>query len=138
MISRVRLCLGAALAAAALTMASAVSAATVTLDSTRFDRTQLGAAQATRDTALSGIRVRGSEYFGDRKAWDGKTGTTNPQSTKVGSFSSFGGAGSGHSVVGDSSKLQVRNDLSMPWAASAPRREPRSAGAGSTATTTSA
>lgn len=117
MLTRLRLCLGAALTAAALATMTATGAlaATASLEVTRFDRTDLKAAQAARTSALGGSAVRGSEFFGDYKAWDGKAGTTNPQNTKVGSFSSFGAKGSGHSVVGDASKLQVRNDPSMPW-----------------------
>ena len=63
------------------------------------------------------------ETFDGYKAWDG-TGTTNPQNTKVGSFTSFGAAGSGRSVVGDAAKLQVRNDRPCPGAATAPTRPP--------------
>ena len=115
MLSRVRLCLGTALAAAALSVASAASAATATLDIVNFDRSELSAAQAARSAALSGFTVRGYENFQDYQAWNGSTGTTNPQDTRVGSFDPFGDTGSGLSVVGDGGKLQVRNDPTMPW-----------------------
>jgi hypothetical protein len=115
MLSRVRLCLGTALAAAALTMASAAFAVTASLDIQSFDRSALAAAQAARSGALSGFTIRGYENFQDYQGWNGTSGSTDPQNTKVGSFTAFGTAGSGHSVVGDHAKLQVRNDPTMPW-----------------------
>jgi hypothetical protein len=66
-------------------------------------------------TGLAGTRVRGRESFQGYAAWNGRSGTSDPQNTKVGSFSAFGAGGSGHSVVGDGSKLQVRDDPIMPW-----------------------
>ena len=114
MLSRVRLCLGTALAAAALSVTSAGFAAT-TLDIVNFDRSALTAAQAARSAALSGFTIRGYENFQDYQAWNGSTGSTDPQDTRVGSFDPFGDTGSGLSVVGDGGKLQVRNDPTMPW-----------------------
>jgi hypothetical protein len=114
MLSRVRLCLGAAATAVVLTTSSAF-AVTVNLTTERFERSELGAAQAAMASSLDGTRIRGQEYFQDQKPWNGRSGTANPQGTEVGGFSAFGGTGSGHSVVGDGSKLQVRNDPSMPW-----------------------
>jgi hypothetical protein len=114
--SRVHLCLGAAVAAAILSVTTAASAATVTefhLD--KFQRGQLPAAQAARASYEGGLKLKGVETFKDHKAWNGSGGTANPQNTKVGSFTAFGPAGSGHSVVGDAGKLQVRNDPTMPW-----------------------
>jgi hypothetical protein len=115
MFSRVRLCLGTALAVAALTAGSAVSAATVSLSVDRFERPQLGAAQAAMSDYLGGTGLRATESFSGYKAWDGTSGTSNPQHTQVGSFASFGEKGSGHSVVGDPAGLQVRADSTMPW-----------------------
>jgi hypothetical protein len=119
MLSRVKLCLGAAVTAVALTMTTmtttAAFAATVNLSVDRFQRSDLGAALEARADFLGSGTVKGLETFNDYKAWDGKSGTTNPQSTKVGSFTSFGARGSGHSVIGDTSKLQVRSDNDMAW-----------------------
>jgi hypothetical protein len=115
MFTRVRLCLGTALAVAALTAGSAVSAATVSLSVDRFERPQLGTAQTAMSDYLGGTGLRGTESFSGYKAWDGSTGTANPQHTQVGSFAAFGEKGSGHSVVGDPSGLQVRADSTMPW-----------------------
>jgi hypothetical protein len=115
MFSGVRLCLGAALAAAALTISSASFAATVNLSIDRFERTQLGAAQAAMAGYQAGHKLKAVETFEEYQAWNGTTGTANPQHTKVGSFTSFGAAGSGHSVISDAARLQVRDDDSMPW-----------------------
>ena len=115
MLSRVKLCLGAAVAAVALTMTTGAFAATVNLSVDRFQRNQLGAADAAMASFLGGVSVKGQETFEDYKAWDGRSGTTNPTATRVGSFTSFGEKGSGRSVIGDTSKLQVRDDNTMPW-----------------------
>jgi hypothetical protein len=119
MLSRVKLCLGAAATAVALTMTTmtttAAFAATVNLSFDRFERSELGTALKARSDFLGSGTVKGTETFNDYRAWDGHSGSTNPQSTKVGSFTSFGAAGSGRSVIGDTSKLQVRSDNSMPW-----------------------
>lgn len=114
MLSRVNLCLGAAVVAAAVTMSAGAFAATVDLSTTRFDRSEITAARAARASYEAGFKLKAVETFNDYKAWDGSSGTANPQNTKVGSFTSFGAAGSGGSVVGDPSKLQVRGD-DMPW-----------------------
>ena len=115
MLSRVKLCLGAAVAAVALTMTTGAFAATVNLSVERFQRHDLGAADAAMSSFLSGVSLKGQETFEGYKAWDGKSGTTNPSNTKVGSFTAFGTKGSGQSVVGDPTKLQVRSDDTMPW-----------------------
>jgi hypothetical protein len=115
MLSKVKLCLGAAVAAASLSLTAGAFAATVNLSVDRFQRNELAAADAAMTSFLGGVSVKGQETFGDYKAWDGKSGTANPSATRVGSFTSFGGKGSGKSVVGDTSKLQVRDDNTMPW-----------------------
>jgi hypothetical protein len=115
MLPRVRLCLGAAFVAAALTMTAGAHAATVGLSFERFTRSQLPAAQKALADYEGTLKLKGVETFDGYKAWNGSSGTANPQHTKVGSFSSFGPAGSGHSVVGDPSKLQVRHDPTMQW-----------------------
>jgi hypothetical protein len=115
MFSRVRLCLGTALAVAALAAGAAASAATVSLSVDRFERPQLGTAQTAMSDYLGTATLLGRESFSGYKAWDGTSGTSNPQHTQVGSFASFGEKGSGHSVVGDPAGLQVRADSTMPW-----------------------
>jgi hypothetical protein len=113
MFARVRLCLGAALAAAVLTPAAA---ATVDLSFDRFDRTALASARGAMSDFLATRTVRNLrlETFDGYSAWDGHAGSVNPQHTRVGSFDAFGAAGSGHSVVGDPARLQVRSDT-MRW-----------------------
>ena len=119
MLSRVKLCLGAAATAVALTITTvtttAAFAATVNLSFDKFTRSQLPAAQAALADYQGGLELKGVETFKDYKAWNGSKGTGNPKNTAVGSFTAFGGAGSGHAVVGDAGKLQVRNDPTMPW-----------------------
>jgi hypothetical protein len=115
MLSRVKLCLGAAATAVALTMTTGAFAATVNLSVDRFERNELGANAGAVSSFLDGVSIKGQETFETYKAWDGASGSTNPQKTKVGSFTSFGAKGSGQSVIGDTSKLQVRSDDSMPW-----------------------
>jgi hypothetical protein len=114
MFFRVRLCLGAVAMAAVLTT-SAAFAATVGLTADRFERGALANARAAMGSGLEGTKIRGQEYFNDQKAWDGHSGSGNLAHTGVGSFTAFGGAGTGHSVVGDGGQVQVRNDPSMPW-----------------------
>ena len=115
MLSRVKLCLGAAATAVVLTISTAASAVTVDLSVDRFQREELGANAGAVSSFLNGVSIKGQETFESHKAWDGHSGSTNPQQTKVGSFSSFGAKGSGQSVIGDTSKLQVRADDTMPW-----------------------
>ena len=108
MLSRVKLCLGAAGTAVALTMTALTGtafAATVDMSVDHFNRSEIGAAHTAMSDFLGGVSVKGQETF------EGVT----PGATKVGRFSSFGGAGSGNSVVGDSSKLQIRGDNDMAW-----------------------
>ena len=119
MLSRVKLCLGAAAAAVALTMTTmtttAAFAVTVNLSVDSFERSGVGTALKARSDFLGTGTIKGTETFNGHKAWDGRSGSTNPQSTKVGSFTAFGARGSGQSVIGDTSKLQVRSDNDMAW-----------------------
>jgi hypothetical protein len=115
MLSRVRLCLGAAVAAVALTITTGAFAVPVSLSVDTYQRSQLGLAQAGQVAYEAGIKVKAIETFESYKAWDGTSGTGNPQNTKVGSFTSFGAAGSGGAVIGDRGQLQVRNDPTMRW-----------------------
>jgi hypothetical protein len=120
MVTRVHLCLGAAITAALLsatTAGAATTAATVDLGFERFGRGDLAAARDARSSFLASHTVKNLrlETFEGYDAWDGHSGTANPQHTKVGSFRSFGAAGSGASVVGKGSRLQVRGDSGMEW-----------------------
>lgn len=109
-----RLCIGAV--AAMVLAASAPSfAATVNLDLQRFDRSQLGSAQTAMAGYMAGVQDRHVETFEGYKPWPRKGGTQNLRHTAVGSFTPTGRHGSGDSVVGQGSKLQVRNNSPMPW-----------------------
>jgi hypothetical protein len=116
MVTRVKLCLGTAIAAAFLS-ATAAGAATVDLGYERFGRSDLSAARDAMSGFLGSHTVRKlhQETFEGYKAWNGRSGTTDPKNSKVGSFDAFGAAGSGDSVVGKGSRLQVRNDSTMKW-----------------------
>ena len=78
MLSRVKLCLGAAAVAAAVTMSAGAFAATVDLSFDRFERSGLAAARATRASYESGLKLKGVETFNGYKAWDGTSGTSQP------------------------------------------------------------
>ena len=114
---RMRLCFGAVISAALLSVNPASAATVSSFGFDGFSRSQLGTAQKAMSGFLSEHTVTNLhvETFEEYKAWDGSSGTTNPQNTKVGSFSSFGPAGNGLSKIGDGSKLQVRGDNAMPW-----------------------
>jgi hypothetical protein len=117
MLTTVRLRLGAAVAAAVLATGTAAGAATVDLDYVAFNRGKLAQAQSARAdyrATLAGATIR-AEGFEGYKPWGIGTGTQNLRSTKVGSFTPFGKTGTGDAVVGDGSKLQVRNDNRMRW-----------------------
>lgn len=91
-------------------------AATVSLGNP-FDRTELPAAQAAINDFLtqhnvSELRV---ESFDNLDAWDGTTGTSNPQNTAVGGFTSLGGHGTGASAINGGTGLEVRGDNPMQW-----------------------
>jgi hypothetical protein len=112
MLTSIRMCFGAALVAAAFS--SAASAATLTVD--RFDRGDLGKAHAAMSDYVAGNKLKALDTFEEKAAWNpvSRSGTGNP-ATKVGSFTSFGKSGSGHSVIGDNAALQVRADDTMEW-----------------------
>jgi hypothetical protein len=103
---------------AAVALGSAAEAATVaSFSATPFGRADLAAARGAMSSFLathtvSNLRLETFEGYG---AWNGHSGSTDPQHTRVGSFTSFGAAGSGRSVVGDTSRLQVREDGAMKW-----------------------
>ena len=106
MVTRVQLCLGTAIAAAFLS-ATAAGAATVDLGYERFGRGDLSAARDAMSGFLGSHTVKNLhlETFEGYNAWNGHAGTTNPQTTKVGSFTSFGAAGSG--ALGGRQRLQA-------------------------------
>src|SRR6476659_7576959 len=95
--------LGGCVLAAALAVAPfAARAATVNLQ--EFDRSALASAQKARSDSLAGYQLKSltAETFENQKAWDGTSGTKNPQNTKVGSFTALTdlGRGTGQSVIG--------------------------------------
>jgi hypothetical protein len=117
MLSTVRLRLAATAAVALLATGTAAGAATVDLDFDTFRRGKLAEAQAAmagfRTGLTAGTRhVEGFERF---EPWGPGGGTQNLRHTAVGSFTPFGQTGNGDAVVGDGSKLQVRNDNAMRW-----------------------
>jgi hypothetical protein len=105
---------GAVVAAALLV---GPSAGATSLQTTMFARSQATAAKGQMSDFLAGHTVRNLsvETFETLDAWNGKTGASNPQHTKVGSFSAQGTTGSGRSSINGGSKLQVRNDNTMRW-----------------------
>lgn len=121
MLNRVRLLAGGILAAAVLTTSSAgaltLSQNGITVDLDRFDRTGLSAARTMRDDFLAAhiVNTMHVETFEDHKAWNGRSGTSDPQNTKAGSFSAVGPAGTGKAVVNDGRSTEVRKDNDMHW-----------------------
>lgn len=114
---RVPLCIGAAVAAALLSMTPAKAASVAGFAFDGYDRSQLGNAQHAMSDFLDSRKLTNlhTETFEDQKAWNGTSGTANPHDTNVGSFSAFGGAGSGQSRIGNGAALQVRGDNDMRW-----------------------
>jgi hypothetical protein len=115
-----RLC-GAVLASAlTVGIVAGAQAATInqtTINLTSFDRAGLAGAQAARADFLASHTIRNlrSETFEDKAAWNGSHGTTNPQNTNAGSFTSLGGLGSGASKINGGAGLEVRGDNDMSW-----------------------
>lgn len=105
--------------AAALAVGTAVGAQAATLSMTSFDRSDLAGAQQARKDFLAANTVSNLhvETFENTPAWNGHSGTTNPQHTNVGSFTSITdlGHGAGHSAINGGKGLEVRKDNSMPW-----------------------
>jgi len=108
--------LGAAVLGAALLTGVPAGAVTAQLEFDRFGRSEMAAAHAAKTGYLSGYTLnnRREETFEGYAAWNGSPGTSDPKNTAVGSFSAYGHAGSGGSVIGDGAKTQVRGDT-MPW-----------------------
>src|SRR3954453_12529485 len=112
--------LGGCILAAMLTLGPVASqAAVVNFSLRQFDRSALAQAQKTRSDVLAGYQLesRTTETFEGQKAWDGHSGTRNPQDTRVGSFSAITdmGRGSGQSVIDGGTGTEVRNDNGMAW-----------------------
>ncbi|HVH03146.1 MAG TPA: hypothetical protein VM891_09430 [Amaricoccus sp.] len=119
MLTTVRLRLGGVVAAIVLATATAAGAATAitAVDyGHTYDRGKAARALADladyRATLAPGVRTEGFEGY---KPWGKGKGTQDLRHTAVGSFTPFGETGSGDAVVGNGSKLQVRNDNRMRW-----------------------
>ena len=107
------------LLAAALSLGLAAGAEAATVNLTSFSRSDLAGARQARtdflaDHSVSNLHV---ETFEGKQAWNGTSGTTNPQHTNVGSFTSINdmGHGAGLSAINGGTGLEVRSDNSMPW-----------------------
>jgi len=115
----VRLRVGA-VAAAILVLATAAGATTINginLTVDPFNRGKLAQAQQDRDNYLASHRFDNLhvETFEGFQPWGVGRGTQNLTRTAVGSFKPYGRTGSGNSVVGKGTKLQVRDDNHMKW-----------------------
>jgi hypothetical protein len=104
-----------AILAVALAVGTAASAATVQIQ--EFAQNNVVGAQAAHAGFVGAASVQGykTETFASHQAWNGVTGTTNPAGTKVGSFSSLGGIGTGQSAINGGAGLEVRNDNPFRW-----------------------
>ena len=113
-----------ALGSCVLALGIGSAAAAATIDVSYFDRSQIDAARAALDAVQAGTDgsvgakqriVSGrSEGFGKLAAWDGASGATDP-STRVGTFTSLGGVGTGGTAVNGGTSLQVRNYMPEVW-----------------------
>ena len=107
------------LLAVALSVGLAAGAQAATVNLTSFTRADLAGARQARtdflaDHTVSNLHV---ETFEGKPAWNGTSGTTNPQNTHVGNFASIDtlGHGAGLSAIHGGAGLEVRSDNSMPW-----------------------
>jgi len=112
---RARLCGGFVAYVLGMGLASAAGAVTLELDG--FARSELATARGAMSDFLADHTVKNfhAETFEGFKAWDGTSGTTDPQATKVGSFTTLGGHGTGHSAINGGYGLEVRGDNDMFW-----------------------
>jgi hypothetical protein len=117
MFALVRSGLGGVLLAAILAAAGAAEAATVNVFSTTYGRDRLAAAQQAMADTLAGHTISNLhvETFEGFRPWGTGGGTQDLSRTAVGSFTRFGTTGTGDSVVGAGSELQVRRDNRMAW-----------------------
>jgi len=111
----IRTSLCAVLAVGAVMAASSASA--ISLDMTKYGRINAAKAEAQMSDFLATHTVtnKSVETFDGYSAWDGTSGTSNPQNTNVGRFGVAGTSGSGYSAVNGGGALQVRHDNSMRW-----------------------
>lgn len=117
MFARVRLLAGGLFLASAIGTSMPAGAVTADLNIQTFGRSDRAVAQDAMQTFLGGPDVRNTriETFEGLHAWDGTSGTSNPQNTAVGSFTTLGGLGTGGSVVNGGHSLEVRGDNSMAF-----------------------
>jgi hypothetical protein len=109
--------LGISVAAATSASAVTFNQNGITLSADPFERSQLAQAQTAMAQyqathTISNLRV---ETFEGYNPWGVGGGTQDLTHTNVGSFTPFGTTGSGNSVKGSGSQLQVRNDNTMLW-----------------------
>jgi hypothetical protein len=102
---------------AVISFGFAAAAEATTVNLTQFGPGSLASAQHARGDFLANYKVTNlqSETFEDKAAWNGTTGTRDPQNTKAGSFTSLGGSGAGFSAIDGGHSLEVRGDNTMPW-----------------------
>ena len=102
---------------AVLSLGFAVAAQATTINLTPIGPHQIATAQQARDAFLTDHKVSNlhTETFEDMPAWNGNSGTANPQNTKAGSFTSLGGHGTGRSAIDGGHSLEVRGDNTMAW-----------------------
>ena len=124
MVNQVPVHLGAGLLAAAIAFSSLTAAHATTVNLREFDRSVLAQAQQARSDFLASYKVTNLkvETFKEQKAWDGHSGTTNPQNTRVGSFSALTdlGPGTGQSVIDGGTGLRSAATTICPGAATTP------------------
>lgn len=114
MFAKVGALTGAVVMCGVLVAGSAGSAATVkNLTILEYDESQLAEAHAARQSFLDGYFVSNYhiETFEGYQAWNGTSGTSNPQNTAVGNFTTLGGHGTGGSALNGGTALEVRNDV---------------------------
>lgn len=102
---------------ASLSLGFAATAQATTVNLTQLGPGSLAAAHQARSDFLAKYNITNlqSETFEDRPAWNGTTGTRDPQNTKAGSFTTLGGTGAGWSAIDGGQSLEVRGDNTMPW-----------------------
>jgi hypothetical protein len=112
---RIRSLIYGAIVVSALVAAS--SAGAVSLEMSKYGRKNAANAQVQMSNylALHNVSNLRMETFDTYDAWNGTSGSANPQNTNVGSFKAKGTGGSGRASINGGTKLQVRNDNAMRW-----------------------
>jgi hypothetical protein len=108
---------GALLIAGTIT-GTAAGAVTAKIDTFNiFDRAALAGAQSAKSDFLATHTITNlhTETFDSFAAWNGSTGSSDPQNTQVGSFRAGGTTGTGRSVINGGTSTEVRNDNTMFW-----------------------